>query len=170
MERRIRDASRDAAKLLCRPMLVAAILLAGIGPALGDPGYRINLAYLKSAHPDSERKREYSTNHPSAGVGGPVTGEWLRWRAGMARNSHSRWGPYAGLSATFGIAEDWRAGLNAGLAGNYNRGWFRAGALPIVQWKDRDSELIWEFGAAWHPDATLVGVGVHIPFSILETR
>ena len=128
MERRIRDVSRDAAKLLRGPVLVAAVLLAGIGPALGDPGYRINLAYLKSTHPDSDRKRDYSTNHPSAGVGGPVTGEWLRWRAGMARNSHARWGPYAGLSATFEIAEDWRAGLNAGLAGNYNRGWFRAGS------------------------------------------
>ena len=170
MERRIRDASRDAAKLLCRPVLVAAILLAGIGPALGDPGYRINLAFLKSTHPDSERKRDYSTNHPSAGVRGPLMGEWLRWGAGIARNSHSRWGPFVGLSGTFGIAEDWRAGLNAGLAGNYSRGWFRVGALPVVQWRDRDSELIWEFGFVHRPDATFAGIGVHIPFSILETR
>lgn len=157
--------------MLYRSVLATAALLAWIEPVLGESEYRISLAFLKSSHPESERKREYSTNHPSAGVGGPVTGEWLRWRAGVVRNSHTRWGPYAGLSGTFEIAEDWRAGVNAGLAGNYTRNnWVRVGALPILQWKDRKSELIWEFGFAWHPDATLVGVGVHVPFSILETR
>ena len=162
---------REMASMMYRPLLMAAVLLAGIAPAFGDSGYRMNLAFVKSTHPDSERKSEYSTNHPSAGVGGPVTGEWLRWRAGVVRNSHSRWGPYVGLSGTFEIAEDWRAGLNAGVAGNYTRNnWVRVGALPIVQWKERESELIWEFGFAWHPDATFAGVGVHIPFSVLETR
>ena len=153
-----------------RTALAAAVLLTGLGPALGESEYRMNLAFVKSTHPDSERKEDYNTNHPAAGVSGPVTGKWLRWRAGMTRNSHSRWGPFAGLSGTFEIAEAWRAGLNAGLAGNYSRGWFRVGALPIVQWKDRDSELIWELGSAWHPDATFVGVGVHIPFSVLTTK
>ena len=88
----------------------------------------------------------------------------------MTRNSHSRWGPFVGLSGTFEIAEAWRVGLNAGLAGNYSRGWFRVGALPIVQWKDRENELIWEFGFVHRPDATFAGVGVHIPFSVLETK
>ncbi len=161
----------EVGNLLYRWLLVTAVLLAGIAPAFGEPGYRMSLAFLKSFHPDSPRKHEYSTNHPSAGVGGPVTGEWLRWRAGAVRNSHSRWGPFVGLSGTFEIAEDWRAGLNAGIAGNYSRNsWVRVGALPIVQWKERESELIWEFGLAYHPDATFVGVGVHIPFSVLETR
>jgi len=157
--------------MLYRPALVAAILLAGLAPAFGESGYRMNLSILKSAHPDSNRKREYSTVHPAAGVSGPVTGTWLRWRAGMTRNSHSRWGPFAGLSGGFEFAEGWRAGLNAGLAGNYSRNsWVRAGALPFVQWKDRESELIWEFGFAYHPDATFAGVGVHIPFSVLGTK
>ena len=156
--------------MLYRTVLVAAILLAGLTPAFGESGYRISLAFIKSAHPNSEREREYSTNHPSAGVGGPVTGEWLRWRAGMTRNSHSRWGPFVGLSGTFEIAEAWRVGLNAGLAGNYSRGWLRVGALPIVQWKDRESHLIWEFGFVHRPDATFAGVGIHVPFSILDTK
>ena len=156
--------------MLYRTVLAAAVLLAGLTPAFGESGYRISLAFIKSSHPNSEREREYSTNHPSAGVGGPVSGEWLRWRAGMTRNSHSRWGPFVGLSGTFEIAEAWRVGLNAGLAGNYSRGWVRVGALPIVQWKDRENELTWEFGFAYHPDATFAGVGVHVPFSVLETR
>ncbi len=157
--------------MLYRSVLVATILLTGLAPAFGDPGYRMNLAILKSFHPDSNRKGEYSTVHPAAGFSGPVTGEWLRWRAGMTRNSHSRWGPFAGLSGSFEFAEGWRAGLNAGLAGNYSRNnWVRAGALPIVQWKDRESELIWEFGLAYHPDATFAGVGIHIPFSVLGTK
>ena len=157
--------------ILCRSVLGAAVLLAGIGPALGEPDYRISLAFVKSTHPDSERKREYTTDHPSAGVGGPLAGEWLRWRAGAVLNSHTRWGPFAGLSGTFEIAESWRAGVNAGISGNYSRNnWFRVGALPIVQWKDRKSRLIWEFGLAWHPDATFAGIGVHVPFSVLQTR
>ena len=156
--------------MLYRTVLVAAVLLAGLAPAFGESGYRISLAFIKSTHPNSEREREYSTNHPSAGVGGPVTGEWLRWRAGMTRNSHSRWGPFVGLSGTFEIAEAWRVGLNAGIAGNYSRGWVRVGALPIVQWKDRENELTWEFGFVHRPDATFAGVGVHVPFSVLETK
>ena len=157
--------------MLYRTVLAAAVLLAGLTPAFGESGYRISLAFLKSTHPDSEREREYSTDHPSAGVGGPVIGEWLRWRAGLARNSHSRWGPFAGLSGTFGIAEAWRVGLNAGIAGNYSsNGWLRIGALPIVQWTDRDSQLIWEFGFVHRPDATFAGVAVHVPISVLETR
>ena len=157
--------------MLYRTVLATAVLLAGLTPAFGDSGYRIGLAFLKSTHPNSDREREYSTNHPSAGVGGPIIGEWLRWRAGMARNSHSRWGPFAGLSGTFEIAEAWRVGLNVGIAGNYYRnGWLRIGALPIVQWKDRESELIWEFGFVHRPDATFAGVGVHVPFSVLQTR
>lgn len=157
--------------MLCRAVLAAAILLAGLSPAFGDSGYRINLAFVKSTHPDSERKDDYSTNHPSAGVTGPVAGKWLRWGAGMARNSHSRWGPWAGLTGTFELAENWRAGLNVGAAGNYSRGfWFRGGALPIVQWKAPDSEYIWEFGAVRSFDATFAGVGVHVPFSALGTK
>ena len=91
--------------MLYRSVLVAAVLLAGLAPAFGESEYRMNLAILKSSHPDSDRKREYSTVHPAAGVSGPVTGEWLRWRAGMVRNSHSRWGPYAGLSGTLKVTE-----------------------------------------------------------------
>ena len=152
-----------------RTVLAAAILLAGLSPAFGDSGYRLNLAFVKSTHPDSERKDGYNTNHPSAGVTGPVMGEWLRWGAGMALNSHSRWGPWAGLSATFEIAENWRAGLNAGAAGNYSRGfWLRGAALLIVQWKPRDSEYIWEFGVVRSFDATFAGVGVHIPLESLR--
>ena len=153
---------------LFRAALVAAVLLAGLGPAVGESEYRMNLAFVKSTHPESERKDEYNTNHPAAGVSGPVTGEWLRWRAGVTRNSHTRWGPFAGLEGTFELSEAWRAGVNAGVAGNYTRNnWFRVGALPIVQWKPRESDLIWEFGFAYHPDATFAGVGVHIPFSVL---
>lgn len=163
--------NRNVANMLYRWSLPAAILLAGIAPAFGDSGYRISLAYLKSTHPNSEREREYGTDHPSAGVGGPIAGEWLRWGAGLARNSHSRWGPFAGLSGTFEIAQAWRVGLSAGIAGNYHRnGWLRVGALPIVQWTDRESALVWEFAFVHRPDATFAGVSVHIPFSILETR
>ena len=162
---------RELASTMLRPLLAAAVLLAGIAPAFGDSEYRISLAFLKSTHPNSDRAREYSTDHPSAGIGGPVAGEWLRWRAGMARNSHSRWGPFAGLAGTFAFAEGWRAGLSAGFAGNYSgNGWFRVGALPIVQWKQPDSELIWEFGFVHRSDATFAGIGVHVPFSVLETK
>ena len=159
------------ANILYRWALVAAGLLAGLTPAFGESEYRVNLAFFKSSHPDSERERDYSTDHSSVGASGPVTGEWLRWGAGMVRNSHSRWGPYAGFTGTFAFAEGWRAGLNAGLAGNYSsNGWLRAGALPIVQWKQPESELIWEFGFIHRSDATFAGVGVHIPFSVLATK
>ncbi len=148
-----------------RAGLVAVLLLAGLAPALGESGIRVVPAYLKSSHPASDT--HYNTDHPSLGVGGPVRGQWLRWRAGMVRNSHSRWGPFAGLSGTLEVIGDWRVGLNAGIAGNYSRNnWFRIGVLPIVQWEDPDSDLIWEFGFVRREDATFAGVGVHIPLSL----
>ena len=157
--------------MLYRAVFAVVVLLAGLTPASPIPSTASASPSSRAPIPTPSGNGEYSTNHPSAGVGGPVIGEWLRWRAGMARNSHSRWGPFAGLSGTFEIAEAWRVGLNVGIAGNYTRNsWVRVGALPIVQWKDRESELIWEFGFVHRPDATFAGVGVHIPFSILETE
>ena len=152
-----------------RSGLAAVLLLAGLSPALGDSEIRIFPSFLKSSHPASDS--DYNTDHPSLGVGGPVLGQWLRWRAGMVRNSHSRWGPFAGLSGTLEVTEAWRVGLNAGIAGNYARNnWFRIGVLPIVQWKDPGSDLIWEFGFVRREDATFAGVGVHIPISLWTTR
>ncbi|MDE0058466.1 MAG: hypothetical protein OXI22_19210 [Defluviicoccus sp.] len=154
-----------------RAGLAAVLLLAGLAPAQGESEIRIVPAFLKSSHPESDRDYDYSTAHPSLGVGGPVRGQWLRWRAGMVRNSHSRWGPFAGLSGTLEAIENWRVGLNAGIAGNYTRNnWFRIGVLPIVQWKDPGSDLIWEFGFVRREDATFAGVGVHIPLSLWTTR
>lgn len=152
---------------------VAAVLAVAAAvapaPAAGESMLRMYYAIIKSFHPDSNE--DYSTVHPSVGLGGPLIGEWLRWRAGMTYNSHSRWGPFGGLVATFEVTEGWRVGLSAGLAGNYSEGrWVRRGALPIVQWKGRDSALIWEAGFVHREDTTFVGLGVHVPFSLLEAK
>ena len=160
---------RKAVPALYRAGLAAALLLAGPAPALGESEIRIVPAFLKSSHPPSDSV--YNTDHPSLGVDGPVLGRWLRWRTGMVRNSHARWGPFAGLSGTLEVTEAWRVGLNAGLAGNYSRNnWFRVGVLPIVQWEDPGSDLIWEFGFVRREDATFAGVGVHIPLSLWTTK
>ena len=143
--------------------------MAGLGPAAGESTLRMNLAIIKSFHPDPDKG--YSTVHPTVGLGGGLIGESLRWRAGMSYNSHSRWGPFGGLVATLKVAEGWRVGLSGGLAGNYSRGrWVRAGVLPIVQWKRRDSEPIWEVGFVTREDTTFVGFGVHFPFSLSTTK
>ena len=92
-----------------RPGLVALALLAALVPGVADATTRVSLSIAKSFHPGSAR--DYSTVHPGLGVTGPLAGEWLRWRAGVVRHSHSRWGPVTGLAATWGIAGNWRAGL-----------------------------------------------------------
>ena len=140
-----------------RALALALALLALATPADGAP--RIYYSILKSFHPNPG---DYATWHPSVGLDGPLDGEWLRWRAGMAYNSQSRWGPFAGLVVTTEIAEDWRAGVSGGTVGGFERGdWFGFGALPIVQWRPGGGRYIWEFGAMWHPDTTFVGIGVH---------
>ena len=138
-------------------------------PSTREATTRVSLSISKSFHPGSAR--DYSTVHPGLGATGRLAGEWLRWRAGVVRHSHSRWGPVAGLAATWGVAESWRMGLSAGVIGNYARGhWFRRGVLPIVQWTDRERELVWEFALARNEKVTFVGVNLEIPISMLATR
>ena len=143
------------------PVLALALaLLASTAAAEGAP--RLYASILKSFHPEPG---DYATWHPSAGLDGSLDGEWLRWRAGVTYNSQRRWGPFAGLVATTGIAEEWRAGVAGGTVGGFARGeWFGFGALPIVQWHPGGGRSIWELGAMWHPDTAFVGLGVQFAY------
>ena len=147
-----------------RSAVIVAVLLAALAPANGEATTRMSFSIAKSFHPESDRN--YSTVHPGFGATGRLAGEWLRWRAGSVRHSHSRLGPYAGVAATWQVLGNWRLGLSAGLVGNYPRGrWVRRGVVPIAQWKDRDRNLVWEFGFARAERVTFVGLSVQIPFS-----
>lgn len=141
------------------PALALALMLLA-SAASAEDGPRLYYSFLKSFHPNPG---DYATWHPSAGLDGPLDGEWLRWRVGVSYNSQSRWGPFAGLVVTTEVAENWRAGVAGGTVGGFERGeWFGFGALPIVQWRPDSGRLIWELGAMWHPDTTFVGLGLHI--------
>ncbi len=68
------------------------------------------------------------------------------------------------------VAERWRAGLSAGIVGNYPRDeWVRRGVVPIVQWEDPGRGLVWEFGAARAERVTVIGLSVQIPFLGMTT-
>lgn len=152
-----------------RSKLVAGVLLAALIPAGGEAATRMSFTFAKSFHPDSER--DYSTAHPGIGVTGRLAGEWLRWRVGLVRHSHSRWGPVTGIAATWEVTESWRAGFSAGIVGNYARGeWVRRGVLPIVQWKAPDRDIVWEFAVGRNEQVTFVGVNVQVPFSVLAAE
>ena len=152
-----------------RSVLAVGILLAVLAPAHGEATTRMSVSFSKSFHPGSDRG--YSTSHPGFGATGRLVREWLRWRAGVVRHSHRRWGPVAGVAATWKVTESWRAGLSAGLVGNYPRGrWVRRGMVPIVQWKARDRDLVWEFALARNEKVTLVGVNLQIPFSVFASQ
>ena len=145
-----------------RPAVVVAVLLAAPAPADGEATTRMSFSIAKSFHPESDRN--YSTVHPGFGATGRLVGEWLRWRAGLVWHSHSRFGPYTGVAATWQVLGNWRLGLSAGIVGNYPRGrWVRRGVVPIAQWKDRDRNLAWEFGFARAERVTFVGLSVQIP-------
>ena len=103
--------------MTCRLAVVAAILLAGLTPINGEATTRLSFSIAKSFHPESDR--DYTTVHPGFGATGPLVGEWLRWRTGLVRHSHSRWGPYPGVAATWQVTRSWRLGLSAGIVGNY---------------------------------------------------
>ncbi|MDE0419249.1 MAG: hypothetical protein OXI95_20275 [bacterium] len=150
-------------------LLAAAILPMTFGSAAGDTALRTELGIIRSFHPDSDRN--YAIWHPWIGVNAPLIGEWLRVRTGIVRTSHHTWGPFLGVTAAWEVAERWRAGVSAGVSGNYTRGhWLRRGALPVVQWQEEDSNLVWEVGFMRHPDTTFLGFGVHIPFSEIVDR
>ena len=152
-----------------RPGLVALALIAAFPASTAEATTRVSLSIAKSIHPGSTR--DYSTVHPGLGVTGRLAGEWLRWRGGVVRHSHSRWGPVTGLAATWGVAENWRVGLSAGIIGNYPRGhWFRRGVVPIVQWMDEDRDLVWEVALARNEKVTFFGLNLKLPISVLATR
>lgn len=152
-----------------RTMVATAVVLASLTPAGSEATTRVNFSISKSFHPGSERK--YSTVHPGLGASGRLAEEWLRWRAGVVRHSHSRWGPVIGIATTWKVTESWRLGLSAGVIGNYPRGkWVRFGVVPTAQWKGRDRDVVWEFSAARNEKVTLLGVNVQIPISMLATR
>ena len=137
-------------------------------PALAESQLRMHYGVIKSFHPGTDR--DFTSWHPSVGVSAPLIGEWLRVRAGIVRTSHWTWGPFVGLTAAWEVAEGWRVGISGGMAGNYPVGrWLRRGALPVVQWKSPKSKLTWEGGFIHRPDTTFIGIGVHVPFSLLET-
>lgn len=94
-----------------RSLILALAFAATAAPALAESTLHMHAAIIKSFHPDSEA--DYSTLHPSLGIGGSLAGEWLQWRAGMTYNSHSRWGPFGGLVATLEVAEGWRVGVES---------------------------------------------------------
>ena len=147
-----------------RSAIALAVVLAGLAPTDGEATTRMSFSFAKSFHPESAR--DYSTGHPGLGATGRLVGEWLRWRAGLVRHSHSRFGPYGGVAATWQVSRNWRLGLSAGIVGNYPRGrWVRRGVVPITQWKDRDRNLVWEFALARAERVTCVGLSVQIPFS-----
>ena len=149
-----------------RPAVVVAVLLVGLIPTSGEAATRMSFSIAKSFHPKSDRN--YSTTHPGLGATGWLVGRWLRWRAGLVRHSHSRLGPYTGVAATWKVTESWRLGVSAGIVGNYPRGrWVRRGVVPIAQWKDRDRDLVWEFGLARAERVMFVGLSVQIPISVL---
>ena len=152
-----------------RTALVAAVLLLGLAPASGEATTRMSFSVSKSFHPGEDN--DYSTTHPGIGATGPLVGEWLRWRAGVVRHSHTRLGPVAGASATWKVSESWRLGLTAGIIGNYRRGhWFRRGVLPIVQWQDRDRDLVWELAFGRNEQVTFIGVNLQVPISVFAAR
>ena len=157
---------REVVTMPHRSALVAAVLLATLMPMDGEATTRMSVAIAKSFHPESAR--DYSTTHPALGATGPLVGEWLRWRAGLVRHSHSRVGPFAGIAVAWRVTGSWRVGLSAGIVGNYSRGrWVRRGVVPIVQWEDRARDLVWEFGLARAQSVTFVGLSVQMPISVL---
>ena len=148
-----------------RSGLAAAVLLVGLIPAGGEAATRMSFSISKSFHPESDEG--YSTLHPGLGATGRLAGEWLRWRAGVVRHSHTRWGPVAGVAATWNVTESWRLGLTAGLVGNYAEGrWVRRGVLPIAQWHDRERDFVWEFAFGRNEQVTFVGVNLLVPISM----
>ena len=150
--------------------LLAAVLLAGLTPASSEATTRLSFSISKSFHPGSS-DGNYSTLHPGLGATGRLAGEWLRWRAGVVRHSHTRWGPVAGVAATWKVAEQWRLGLTAGIIGNYAEGrWVRRGVLPIVQWQGRDHDHVWEFALGRNEQVTFVGVNLKIPVSAFAAK
>ena len=152
-----------------RPGLIALALLAALVPSAADATTRVSLSIAKSIHPGSAR--DYSTVHPGLGITGRLAGEWLRWRAGVVRHSHSRWGPVTGLAATWGVIGSWRAGVSAGIVGNYPRGhWVRRGVVPVVQWVDEERDRVWEFVLAHNEKVTFAGVNVQVPIAALRRR
>ena len=162
----MRSLSSKMVTMSYRSIVVVAILGAGLVSANAEETIRMSFSFVKSFHPESDRN--YSTGHPGFGATGPLVGEWLRWRAGLVRHSHSRVGPYGGVAATWQVLENWRLGLSAGIVGNYPRGrWVRRGVVPIAQWEDRDRNLVWEFAFARAERVTFVGLNVQIPLSEL---
>ena len=152
-----------------RSIVATAVVLASLAPASSEATTRVNFSISKSFHPGPEGK--YSTVHPALGASGRLREEWLRWRAGVVRHSHSRWGPVTGFAATWKVAERWRLGISAGIIGNYPRGnWVRVGVVPTAQWKGRDSDIVWEFSLARNEKVTFAGVNVQIPISMLAPR
>ena len=149
--------------------LFAAVLLAGLTPANSEATTRLSFSISKSFHPGGDR--DYSTTHPGLGASGRLAGEWLRWRAGVVRHSHTRWGPVTGVAATWRVSEQWRLGLTAGIIGNYAEGsWVRVGVLPIVQWQGRDSDNVWEFAFGRNEQVTFIGVNLLVPVSAFASQ
>ena len=149
--------------------LFAAILLAGLTPAGSEATTRLSFSISKSFHPG--RDGDYTTVHPALGATGRLAGEWLRWRAGVVRHSHSRWGSVTGVAATWRASERWRLGLTAGIVGNYAQGrWVRLGVLPIGQWQGRDRDHVWEFAFGRNERVTFVGVNLQIPVAVFATK
>ena len=145
-----------------RSILAATALLAGLTPVGGEATTRMSFSISKSFHAGSDK--DYSTTHPGLGATGRIAGEWLRWRAGVVRHSHLRWGPVTGVAATWRASERWRLGLTAGIVGNYAEGrWVRRGVLPIAQWQGRDRDLVWEFAFGRNERVTFVGVNLPDP-------
>ena len=147
----------------------AAILLAGLTPASSEATTRLVFSISKSFHPGQDE--DYTTVHPGLGATGRLAGEWLRWRAGVVRHSHSRWGPVTGVTATWRASERWRLGLTAGIVGNYAEGrWVRRGVLPIAQWQGRDRDHVWEFAFGRNERVTFVGVNLQVPVAVFAAK
>ena len=152
-----------------RTALVAGVLLAGLAPANSEATTRLSFSVSKSFHPGSDSG--YSTLHPGLGATGRLAGEWLRWRTGVVRHSHTRWGPVAGVAATWKVSESWRLGLTAGVVGNYAEGpWVRRGVVPIAQWQGRDRDLVWEFAFGSNNQVTFVGVNLKVPIAAFASK
>ena len=152
-----------------RMALVAGVALTALASADSEATTRLSFSISKSFHPGPDAG--YATLHPGLGATGRLAGEWLRWRAGVVRHSHTRWGPVAGVAATWKLTGSWRVGITAGLVGNYDEGrWVRRGVLPIVQWQGRGRDLVWEFAFGRNEQVTFVGVNLKVPVSAFTSQ